>query len=61
MKRIMHLKPETPSDTWLQLFRSLGDSLGIAVPQVFLPAGEKKFAVASVPQEPQLQLSVSSE
>jgi alpha-amylase/alpha-mannosidase (GH57 family) len=61
MRQIARRKVETPSDTWLQLFRSLGDSLGIAVPQTFLATGEKKMSGISVPQEPQLQLSVSSE
>jgi hypothetical protein len=61
MKGITHTKLGTPSDTWLQLFRSLGDSLGIAVPQIFRSVGEKKFTVASVPQTPELQLNASAE
>jgi hypothetical protein len=62
MKAITRSKPGTVSDTWLQLFRSLGDSLGIAVPQIFRSAvGEKNFPVFSLPQAPQLQLSISAE
>jgi len=61
LKEIMDMKVGTPDDTWRQLFRSLGESLGIAVPQMFLPAEEKKFNVASVPQELQLQLSGHAE
>ena len=61
MKKITHMKPGVPSDAWLQLFRSLGDSLGIAVPQIFPSAVEKKMSATSVPQAPQLQLSVHAE
>lgn len=61
MKKITHMKPGAPSDEWLQLFRSLGDSLGIAVPRTFLSAVEKKMSATSVPQAPQLQLSVRAE
>ncbi len=61
MKQITHMKLGTPSDPWLQLFRSLGESLGIAVSQIFVSIVEKKMSVNSVPHEPQLQLSVSSE
>jgi len=61
MKTISRLKPATATSTWLHLFRSLGDSLGIAVPQITLPASEMKFAVISLPQAPQPQLSVTAE
>jgi alpha-amylase/alpha-mannosidase (GH57 family) len=61
MKEITYMKLGTPGETWLQLFRSLGDSLGIAVPQMFPSAREEEFAVASVPQAPELQLSASAE
>jgi len=62
MKEITHLKPEPPSDTWLQLFRSLGDSLGIPVPQEFHSGmGEKKVPVISAEEPLEMQLSVSAE
>ena len=55
------MKLGTPGEVWLQLFRSLGDSLGIAVPQMFPSAREERFAVASVPQAPEMQLSAFAE
>jgi alpha-amylase/alpha-mannosidase (GH57 family) len=61
MKTISRLKPGTATGTWLHLFRSLGDSLGIAVPQIIVPAGEKKFTAVPLPQPLQPQLSVSAE
>jgi Domain of unknown function (DUF3536) len=62
LKTIKRLKQAFPGETWVQLFRSLGESLGIAVPQIFFPAAsEKKFPVASVPQAPEVQLSVPAE
>jgi len=61
IKRIKHLKPGSASGTWLRLFRSLGDSLGIAMPQIIPPSPERKFPVVSLPQAPQPQLSVSAE
>jgi hypothetical protein len=50
-----------PSQTWFQLFRSFGERLGIAVPEMRLPTIEKKVAVISLPQTPELQLSVSAD
>ena len=62
MKAITRTKLGGPSDTWLQLFRGLGEGLGIAVPQIAISAvSEKKFPVVSVPQTPQLQLTVPAE
>ena len=62
MKAIQHTKPGAASGPWLRLFRSLGDSLGIAVPQIIPPpAAEKKPTVVFLPQAPPLQLSISAE
>jgi hypothetical protein len=61
MKAIKHVKPGTASGTWFRLFRSLGDSLGIAAPQIIARAPEKKLMVVSLPQAPQPQLIVSAE
>jgi hypothetical protein len=61
MKATTRLKTSGASETWLQLFCSLGESLGIAVSQTFLPAGENKFTVECVPHVPELQLSASAE
>jgi alpha-amylase/alpha-mannosidase (GH57 family) len=58
---ITRLQPETASGAWLQLFRSLGESLGIAVPEIIVPGGEKKFTVVSLPQAPIAELSVPAE
>jgi alpha-amylase/alpha-mannosidase (GH57 family) len=61
MKAITRLKPGTASGAWLRLFRSVGDNLGIAVPQILSPAGEKKPTVVSLPRTPIPQLSVPAE
>jgi hypothetical protein len=61
MRALKHLRPGGISNTSMQLFRGLGDSLGIAVPETSLPGVEKKVAVISVPQAPELQLSASAE
>jgi hypothetical protein len=61
MKTITASKLESPSETWLQLFRSVGAGLGIAVPQRFASASENRFEVTSVPQVLELQLSASAE
>jgi hypothetical protein len=60
MKLIMELKPEESSEVWLQLFRSVGDNLGIAVPPIFAAPGEEKFAVP-IPQASELQISASAD
>jgi hypothetical protein len=61
MQAIMQLKPEDCGETWLQLFRSVGDRLGIAVPQIFVAPAEETFTVVSIPQAPELQISASAE
>jgi hypothetical protein len=68
MKAITQLKPAAASDTWLQLFRNVGDNLGIAVPHIFrVSANEKKLAddkelsALSVPQQPQFQVGLPAE
>jgi hypothetical protein len=52
---------EYPSDTWLSIFPQCQSDLGIAVPQKVASASEKRFGVISVPQAPELQLSVPAE
>ncbi len=62
MKTIEGVKAADPSDTWLQLFRSLGERLGMAVPQMLSSAsGEKKFSPACRSAEPEMQLSAPAE
>ena len=61
MRAMARLKPDRMGNTSVELFRRLGDSLGIAVPEAALPAIEKKFPILSVPQAPELQLSASVE
>jgi hypothetical protein len=61
MTPLKHLNLGSISDTTLQLFRGLGDSLGIVVPETFLPVVKNKIAVISVLPSPELQLSVSAE
>jgi hypothetical protein len=58
MRTITDLKPGTTSATWLRLFRTMGDSIGIAVPQIIPPAAERRLAVVALPQP---QLSVLAE
>ena len=59
MNAIQRLNETSPSETWVQLFRTLGESLGIAVPQISCgTAIEKKFPAACAPQALELQLSV---
>jgi len=53
------LKPESMGNTSVQLFRSLGRSLGISVPEAILPVIEKKISIIPMPQAPELQLSAS--
>jgi alpha-amylase/alpha-mannosidase (GH57 family) len=60
-KTITASKLESPSDTWLQLFRSVGASLGIAVPQKLTSANENRFEVISLPPVAELQFSASAE
>jgi hypothetical protein len=55
------IEPGGVSSTSLQLVRIIGDRLGIAVPETFLPAVQKKVEIISVPQAPELQLSASAE
>jgi hypothetical protein len=55
------IEPGSVSSTSLQLVRVIGDRLGIAVPETFLPAVQKKVEIISVPQAPELQLSASAE
>jgi len=61
MKAVMQSKPKDPGDPWREVFGRLGNSLGIAVPRMALVASEKKFAVATVPPAPELQLSLSAD
>jgi hypothetical protein len=61
MRELKHPTPGGISNTSAQFFRGLGDSLGIAVPETSLPPVEKKVAVISVPEAPELQLSASAE
>jgi hypothetical protein len=61
MKAMTGSKLDSLSETWLQLFRSVGAGLGIAVPQKVACASEKRFGVISVPKAPELQLSASAE
>jgi alpha-amylase/alpha-mannosidase (GH57 family) len=61
MRALKRLNPASVSHTSLQLFRRLGLNLGIAVPEPFLAAIEKEVPVISVPQAPELQLSISAE
>jgi hypothetical protein len=68
MKAIMQLKPAAVSDAWLQLFRNVGDSLGIAVAEICrVSADEKKLAddrklsVLCVHPQPQFQVSLPAE
>ncbi|MGH9515690.1 MAG: DUF3536 domain-containing protein [Terriglobales bacterium] len=61
MKALKSIGLDSVSSTSLQLFRGIGHCLGIAVPETFLPAIEKKIEFISVPQAPELQLSVSAE
>jgi hypothetical protein len=61
MRRIKHLRLSGISNTSIQLFRGLGNSLSIAVPETSLLAVEKEVVVISVPQAPELQLSASAE
>ena len=59
MNAIQRLNETSPSETWVQLFRTLGESLGIAVPRISCgTAIEKKFPAACAPQALELQLSV---
>jgi alpha-amylase/alpha-mannosidase (GH57 family) len=60
MRTLNHLSPGSICNTSLELLRSLGHSFGIAVPEPFLPAIEKKVTVISAPP-PELQLSASAE
>ena len=60
MKSLKHINLRSVSNISGKLFRSLGDSLGIAVPETVLPTIEQE-AVIPVPQSPELQLSVSAE
>jgi hypothetical protein len=60
MKMITSAKLDPPSETWLQLFRSVGAGLGIAVPQNFGSASEQGLEfIPTAP--PELQLSASAE
>jgi len=61
MDAIMRLHAETTSNNWQQLFRSLGENLGIAVPEIIFPASEDKHTVAALPQAPMVELSISAE
>ena len=61
MKALKQLKLGTLSKATLQLFRSLGDSLGIAVPEGFLSVVEDEVVVISTPRAPEFQLSASAE
>jgi alpha-amylase/alpha-mannosidase (GH57 family) len=61
MKTITCPKAGTASATWLRLFRSAGESLGIAVPQMILPTAEKIVAVVPMPQLPAPQLTIVAE
>jgi hypothetical protein len=61
MRASMYCKPGSVGNTSVQLFRSVGHSLGIAVPEIFLPAIETKVPAISVPYAPELQLSVSAD
>ena len=60
MKSLKYINLRSVSNISVKLFRSLGDSLGIAVPETVLPVIEKEAAI-TVPQSPELQLSVSAE
>jgi alpha-amylase/alpha-mannosidase (GH57 family) len=59
MKTITASKIESPSETWLHLFRSVGMCLGIAVPQKFASVSEDIFGVIPAPPVPELQLSAA--
>jgi alpha-amylase/alpha-mannosidase (GH57 family) len=59
MRASVYCKPGSVGNTSMQLFRRVGHSLGITVPEAFLPAIEKRVPVSSVLQAPELQLSVS--
>jgi hypothetical protein len=61
IRALNHLRSGSISNTSLELFRSLGNSLGIAVPEAFLPTIEKEVAVIPVPPQPELRLSASAE
>jgi hypothetical protein len=61
MRAIEHIKLRSTSNTSVRMFRSLGDSLGIAVPETVLPAIENEAAAIPVPQSPELQLSAPAE
>jgi alpha-amylase/alpha-mannosidase (GH57 family) len=60
MKTITPSKLESLSDTWLQLFRSVGAGLGIAVPQNFACTSEEGLELIPI-SPPELQLSASAE
>jgi alpha-amylase/alpha-mannosidase (GH57 family) len=59
MKAITPLSPQSVGNTSVELFRSLGRSLGIFVQEAILPVIEEEIRIIPVPQAPELQLSVS--
>ncbi|HEX3740736.1 MAG TPA: DUF3536 domain-containing protein [Terriglobales bacterium] len=50
-----------PSQAWFQLFRSVGERLGFAVPEMHLPTIKQEVGVIRIPQTPELQLSVAAD
>jgi hypothetical protein len=61
MRASVYCKPGSVGNASVQLFRRVGHSLGIAVPETFLPAIEKIVPVISVPYAPELQLTASTD
>jgi hypothetical protein len=59
MKAITPLSPQSVGNTSVELFRSLGRSLGIFVQEAILPVIEEEIRIIPVPQAPELQLSIS--
>jgi len=59
MEMIAPLKLESPGHLPVELFRKVGHSLGIAVPEAVDPAIDKR--VISMPHSPELQLSAAAE
>jgi alpha-amylase/alpha-mannosidase (GH57 family) len=58
---ILRLKPLELSDAWLQLFRNLGGSLGIAVPNMIPAGNEEELAAISVLPVQEARHSVPAE